>query len=661
MDKALTDQLDRYIYKLQGVSQRIGGSRSANFLRADISSRAIARSSAREFLAHCALIRLLRRNISAISDSSCVALIEVPSRWQPPVIEEAAKSIFRDDKIRICLHPTSKRRGAWEVDPGEYLASGKVIIFVHAGSAIHGDFELTATLRDRLELCDVRHLRALAQLRGCGDITEDQAALIAKQPSERMDAIFRLGQPIQRIATRLAEDSRQRSGSAEVKHLDVSKGFGEAGNWARDLKEDIEEWRNGRLPWSEVDKGCLLYGPPGTGKTRFAAALAAECGMHLEATSITQWQSSKDGHLGDMLNAMYKSFAAAKENAPSLLFLDEIDSIGDRSKFPSRHADYSTQVVNGLLECLDGIVGRDGVVVMGACNYPDKIDPALLRSGRLERHIHFPLPDADARADILAFHLPSLAAEPALKEIAARLPEKSGADLERLSREARRTARRERRPVSIDDLRSKIEPLPVLNEGDQLHVAIHEAGHAIIAHALQVGNVKRVEIFDNVRSFATEADAHGITEIEIPKRPFVTRWEMMKMIAYHLAGSAAEEVFFKDNSTMASGTRNSDFAKATSLAIKMVTQYGFGNSRYFLPGSIDPNSPLDLWQDQRLEMEVNEILHREYFRAFDMLSGVDTCLVAFAAKLARHKILQGKELDSLWPGADVPDEKRARK
>jgi SpoVK/Ycf46/Vps4 family AAA+-type ATPase len=185
--------------------------------------------------------------------------------------------------------------------------------------------------------------------------------------------------------------------------------------------------------------------------------------MHLEATSIAKWQSSKEGHLGDMLKAIYRAFAAAKEQAPCLLFIDEFDSIGDRAKFPSRHADYSTNVVNALLECLDGIESREGVIVVGACNFPEKIDPALIRSGRLENHVYFPMPDANARAEILAFHLPSLAEDPALKEIAARLPGKSGADFERLAREARRIARREHRPVTIDDIRSKIAPLPALN------------------------------------------------------------------------------------------------------------------------------------------------------------------------------------------------------
>ncbi|WP_327206166.1 AAA family ATPase [Rhizobium beringeri] len=405
----------------------------------------------------------------------------------------------------------------------------------------------------------------------------------------------------------------------------------------------------------------MFYGPPGTGKTRFTSALAAECEMHLEATSISKWQSSKDGHLGDMLKAMYRSFASAKENAPCLLFLDEFDSIGDRTKFDSRHADYSVQVVNALLECLDGVEGREGVVVVGACNHPNRVDPALIRSGRLEKHVYFPLPNAEARAEILAFHLPSLAEHPSLKEIGARLPGMSGADLERLSRDARRIARREHRDVTIDDLREKIEPLPVLNEGYQLHIAIHEAGHALIAHALRVGRVERVEVFDNAQNFATDIDAHGITVIEHPRLPFKTKGEMMNLVAMHLAGAAAEEVFCGDRSTMATGSSQSDFAMATELAVEMITKYGFGTSPYYLPGSVNPSNASELWRDRRLRAEVDSILRTEYARAKDMLSGLQQTLVKFAAELAKHKRLQGNQLEKLWPGATTSDQTVARK
>jgi nucleotide-binding universal stress UspA family protein len=651
MEKALADQLDRYIYKLQEASRNLKCSRSVGEIRTNHDNAAIAMKSAVDFLAYCTLTQFVRRNIGSLSQASCVALVIVPSQWLLSDIEDAAKIIFNNAKqFKICLHPTSKHKRGWEIDADELLASDKLIIFARAGSVVHEDFELAATVRDRLTLCDARHIRALSRLRGCGALTDEQVAVIAQQPSERMEAIFRRGQPAKRAAERLM-DAHRKSIDRPAQHLDLSKGFGEAGVWAKELKRDIQEWREGKLPWPEVDKGCLLYGPPGTGKTRFAAALAAECDLQLEAASISKWQSFKDGDLGDMLKAMYQAFGAARENAPALLFIDEFDSIGDRSKFPSQHETYSTTVVNALLECLDGIGDREGVVVLGACNHPQKIDPALLRSGRLEKHVSFPLPDAAARSEILAFHLPSLSDEPALREIGARLPGKSGADLERLAREARRIARRENRSVTIDDVRARIKVPAPLDAATLHRVAIHEAGHAIVAHALFIGKIERVEIYDNVHRFATVMDANGLTTVEISAREFTTRWDIIKMITMRLAGAAAEDLVLGHRSNWASGTRDSDLSQATTLAIKMVTEYGFGNSLYFLPGSVDIESAATLWEDQPLRDEVTEILQEQYQRARDMLDGLRPTLLKLADALVKEKSLDAAHLEPYWPGA----------
>ncbi|NKN01137.1 AAA family ATPase [Rhizobium leguminosarum] len=650
MDNALADELDRYVAKLRQVSQNLRNSRSIGKIRTGYNNAAVAMKSPEDFLAYCALIRFVRRNLDSLSQPSCVALVTVPAQWPLSDVQDAAEMIFSGEKrFKICLHPTSKHKRGWEIDAAELLSSEKLIIFTQAGAVVHEDFDLAATLRDRLDLCAVRHVRALSKLRGCGVLSDDQVEIIAQQQPERMQAIFRRGQPASRVAERLnAGHSRTRQSPSQ--HLDLSKGFGEAGKWAQELKTDVRDWREGKLPWSEVDKGCLLYGPPGTGKTRFAAALAADCGLTLKATSIAEWQSFKDGDLGDMLKSMYRAFESAREDAPSLLFIDEFDSIGDRSKFPSRHETYSTTVVNALLECLDGLGDREGVVVLGACNYPQKIDAALLRSGRLEKHVQFPLPDAGARSEILAFHLPNLAAEPALKEIASRLPGKSGADLERLAREARRLARRENRLVTVEDVRARVEVPPPLDAPTLHRIAIHEAGHAIIAHALLIGKVERVEIYDNVHRFATRTDANGLTVTEIPPKDFTTRWDMMKMITLHMAGAAAEELIFGHRSNWSCGNRESDFSQATTLAIRMVTQYGFGNSMYFLAGSVDMESSPNLWEDLPLKQEVTEILREQYERAKDMLDGLKPILIRMADALAKEKSLDAARLEEFWPG-----------
>ncbi|PKA43183.1 ATP-dependent Zn protease [Rhizobium sullae] len=651
MDKALTDSLERYIVKLQELSEVLKGPRTNEFRITKRNLPAIALKSATDFLAYCALVALFRRNIGGLSEASCVAVVAVPSQWQLKDVHDAAKIILKDKAgLKFCLHPTSKHRRGWEIDPAEFLESGeKLIIFTQEGSVLHEDFELAATLFDRLAVCDVRHLRALSVFRRCGKLTDEQAAVIATQASERMEAIFRRDQPASRAAMKLLKVARVAPGNERL--LDVSKGFGEASAWAAALKKDLEDWRQGKLPWAEVDKGCLLYGPPGTGKTRFAAALAAHCGLKLEATSVPKWQSFKDGDLGDMLKAIYQAFGSAKENAPCLLFLDEFDAIGDRAKFPSRHETYSTTVVNALLECLDGTEAREGVVVLGACNYPERIDPALLRSGRLEKHVRFPLPDATARGEILQFHLPSLAGNPALKEIASRLPGKSGADIERLAREARRIARKENRDVNISDVRSRVQVPPPLDAKTLYRVAIHEAGHALVTHALLLGKIEWVEIYDNVKNFATTVDANGGMFMEAPSREFITRWDTMKMITSDLAGAAAEDLIFGHRANWSTGNHGSDFAKATTLAIRMVTEYAFGNSLFYLPGSVDMTSPPKLWEDLALRDDVTEILEEQYQRARDMLDGLKPALLKLAEALVKHKRLDAVQLEPYWPGS----------
>ncbi|WP_292492059.1 ATP-binding protein [Mesorhizobium sp.] len=189
--------------------------------------------------------------------------------------------------------------------------------------------------------------------------------------------------------------------------------------------------RPGRLGgWQDVDRGILLSGPPGTGKTTFAGALARTCDVHLVLGSLGRWQAK--GHLGDLLKAMRAAFDEARKNAPSIIFIDEIDAVGDREKYSDHNAQYCTEVVAALLECIDGADGREGVTVVGACNHPHKLDAALVRAGRLDRHVHIPLPDQQGREGILRWHLQGLLPDADLSGIAAKTAGWNGASLEQL-------------------------------------------------------------------------------------------------------------------------------------------------------------------------------------------------------------------------------------
>lgn len=186
--------------------------------------------------------------------------------------------------------------------------------------------------------------------------------------------------------------------------IETLSGYGDARDWALDLKTDLQLWRDGGLTWCEMSTKLLLSGPPGTGKTTYARALCNSLQIPLLVTSVASWL--EPGYLGDVLRRMSKAFELARENAPVILFIDEIDNIG--SRFGGRreqHDDYWRSLINRLLELLDGTSKTDGVIVVAATNLPEKIDPALLRSGRLEKHVAIPMPDMEALTGILAHHL----------------------------------------------------------------------------------------------------------------------------------------------------------------------------------------------------------------------------------------------------------------
>lgn len=187
-----------------------------------------------------------------------------------------------------------------------------------------------------------------------------------------------------------------------VARVETLTGYGEATEWAMSLKSDLELWRNGDLGWEEMSTKLLLSGPPGTGKTTFARALCNSFQVPLVVNSVSTWL--EPGYLGDVLKRISAAFAEAESLKPAILFIDEFDGIGTRRQ-RGDWAEYSNAIINKALELLDGATRSSGVIVVAATNHPRMIDPALLRSGRLEKHIEIPPPDTAALVGIFRHHL----------------------------------------------------------------------------------------------------------------------------------------------------------------------------------------------------------------------------------------------------------------
>lgn len=406
----------------------------------------------------------------------------------------------------------------------------------------------------------------------------------------------------------------------EALGLDDLFGYGDAEIWARRLVEEMAAYRAGALSWRDVDSGMLLVGPPGTGKTELARRIAGAANLQLVSTSYAEWQSAGDGHLGDVTKAIRATFDRAREHAPSLVFIDEIDSLPARGT--TRYAEWYTSIVNALLEALDGRDGRQGVVVVAACNADDRIDPALTRPGRLNRVVRVPLPDAAALSGILASKLDgAFAAADLLPLVTTSEGSASGADMTRVARDVRRMARKAGREVTLEDVREAMFPPDDRSDDDLRRVAVHEAGHVVAAFAQ-----------GDVPFFASVVSAWG-TQGSVsydPKRSTVFTTDTLRaQLTRLLAGRAAEEVVLGSVSTGSGGGPRSDLALATGLAVTIAGTSGLTTLLY------------DQSPDRRT---VADILSCAYAETTKIVVRHERSLAALASLLVDRRVLLRSDL-----------------
>jgi ATP-dependent Zn protease len=425
-------------------------------------------------------------------------------------------------------------------------------------------------------------------------------------------------------------------------------GLGEARQFAEDMIDDIRAAQTGQIPWSAVDRGLLLIGAPGTGKTTLARAIAKDCGVKFVVASAAKWQSA--GMLDAHLSAMRADFAEAHRYAPSILFIDEIDSIGSRENLSDHNAVYQTEVINCLLEQIQGIGTTGSVIVVGATNYLEKVDPALRRSGRLDQVVEIPLPNVNGLQQIFEYYIAKYEEEGgevgrvdtyALAQLTFGL---TGADVESFIRGAARRARHADRAVDQNDLVAEItrrprrpDSAPRLGPEEMHRVAVHEAGHAVtqLLSSTEGRNLVFATIIprlDGTQGF--------VASVPSDTEPY-TRRTMLERLGTILAGRAAEEIEFgaDDIGAGAGGPQqSSDLAVATRLATLIVCQSGLGDD-----GGLRWTTNASASQ----EGEIDGLLRKTYDQTRGLLQQHKILLDRVAAVLLQKQELSGEELRAL--------------
>ena len=438
-------------------------------------------------------------------------------------------------------------------------------------------------------------------------------------------------------------------------------GADEAIEELHEIKEFLKDSEKFQKVGARIPKGVLLYGPPGTGKTLLARAVAGEANVPFYSISGSDFVEM---FVGVGASRVRDLFTQAKENAPAIIFVDEIDAVGrHRGAGMGGGHDEREQTLNQLLVEMDGFDPKTNVILIAATNRPDILDPALLRPGRFDRQIQVDAPDMKGRQKILEVHAKGkpMAKGVDLAVLARKTPGFTGADLANVLNEAALlTARSSGTKITnelLDEAVDRVMAGPqrrtrVMSDKERLVTAYHEGGHALAAAAMRhTDPVTKVTILPRGRAL-------GYTMVlPLDDKYSVTRNELLDQLTYAMGGRVAEEIVFHDPTTGASN----DIEKATSIARRMVTEYGMSadlgavklgqaSGEVFLGRDMGHQRDYSDAVAQSVDAEVRALIDHAHTEAWTVLMNNRTILDRLATELLEKETLDHNQLATLFKG-----------
>lgn len=585
----------------------------------------------------------------------CVVLRVKSASWAGP-LSRAAKHIAKWH--RIVRPDASSRTTVIEVtDALSRLTFGERVLFVvsdpaHLPQQAWSAVDFTVEL-DAIHASDIAStIKAVARGR-----TRDLSDLpVARLELPETMAAIRAGTTaascIRRLRAALprpAIDPLVSSAPA----LEALHGYGEAQEWGRRLVDDLRRWRAGELEFTAIQRRAVLAGLPGTGKSTYVRSLAKSAGVPLVTSSVGRMFATSAGYLDSIVKAIDRLFADARAAGDTcIVFLDELEAFPARESLDGRHASWWTPVVAHLLTTLDSGLSSEAakLIVIGATNYPAKLDPALVRSGRLDRLIWIDPPDEKALAGIFRQYLgPDLAGQP-LGGMAALAAGSTGADVAAFVLGARTRARAQGRSMTMQDLVDEVVPPSDMPEDHRWRACVHESGHAIAALVMGTGRLMSVSVGGKGR------DGGGRVVLEGATNGIVVAEALRGFVVQALAGRAAEEVVLGTASGGAGGGPDSDLAKASSLIAAAHLSLGLRGTIIY---GADPQDALSVARRTPGAMEIiGKEMNEHYRTAVNLVSAHSDAVLALARMISERRVVSGEVVRTMFE-ALRPDQKDA--